>query len=45
MVWKPFRFRHQSRWTPRRNNLRRNKNPEIPGFLLSGVWLLKDFWL
>lgn len=38
MVWKPFRFRHQSRWTPRRNNLRRNKKPGNSGFFI--VWRL-----
>jgi hypothetical protein len=35
MVWKPFRFRHQSRWTPRRNNLRRNKKPGNSGFFIA----------
>ena len=34
MVWKPFRFQHQSRWTPRRNNLRRNKKPGNSGFFI-----------
>jgi len=32
MVWKPFRFQRRNRWTPRRNNLRRNKKPGNSGF-------------
>lgn len=35
MVCKPFRFRHQNRWTPRRNNLRRNKKPGKSGFFIA----------
>lgn len=35
MVWKPFRFQRQSRWIPRRNNLRRNKKPGNTGFFIA----------
>ena len=35
MVWKPFRFQRQNRWTPRRNNLRRNKKPGNSGFFIA----------
>jgi hypothetical protein len=38
MVWKPFRFQHQSRWTPRRSNWRGNKKPGNSGFFI--VWRL-----
>lgn len=35
MVWKPYRFRHQSRWTPRRSNRRGNKKPGHSGFFIA----------
>lgn len=35
MVWKPYRFRHQNRWTPRRSNARGNKKPGHSGFFIA----------
>jgi len=35
MVWKPYRFRHQNRWTPRRSNTRGNKKPGHSGFFIA----------